>query len=202
MVIVNRYTKMYGWLNEAFRDNEFTIDEFRTVFPSPQPTKTAYDLIKLNYITRINKGKYKVTSPREFVKVIVNENKNQINVLDYANRIYAFSNDTAVRIWTEGYYWTNFTKGFKPIHLKVLKKDLGYWKKFFRDNDIEFALDNHRIMFGVMFILHPSETVLTECKDGNQVVPLEETISFCKENILVYEPALTYISDNYGPVIS
>ena len=47
MVIMNRYTKMYGWLNSAFGDSKFTIDDFNRNFPSSQPPKTIHDLIKL-----------------------------------------------------------------------------------------------------------------------------------------------------------
>ena len=55
MVIMNKYTKMYGWIYTAFGDEEFTIDDFRAVFPSPQHAKIIFDLVHSNYIKRNSK---------------------------------------------------------------------------------------------------------------------------------------------------
>ena len=198
MVIVNRYMKLYAWMNEAFGDREFTIDEFRIVFPSPQPAKTIYDLIKLNYVKRVRRGRYKVVTPSKFIRKIVEENLKQADILKKAKKKFAFCDDTAVRIWSNGYYWTNFTIGFKPVHLKILKKDLDYWKKFFKENDAEFYLNENKVMFGIMFILHPADKIEIVWKDKIPVVPLKEVINFCEKRTLAYEPVLKYLEKEYG----
>ena len=195
---MNRYTKMYGWLYSTFENNTFSIDDFRMNFPSSQPAKAVYDLIKLDFMKRVKRGKYKVVRPKEFIERIVRENLEKEDILERAERRYAFSDSTAVNIWSDGYYWTDFTKGFKPIHIKVLKKDLDYWNDFFKANDAEYVFDDeHRTLFGLTYIVHPVDRFDTELKDKAPVVSLEETIRFCKRNQFVYRPVLEYLDKKY-----
>lgn len=198
MVIMNKYTKMYGWLFEAFGHKEFTINEFKAIFPSPQHTKIIFDLIRSDYIRRISRGTYKVTPPNDFVRQIVLDNLEKEHILTDAKRKYAYSENDAVGIWTDGYYWTGFTRGFKPIHIRVLKKDLGYWLELFGKMDCEFALENEsKTMFGITYILHPKKELKIEKKDGIFVIPLKEVIEFCWKNELTFRPALEYLDKRY-----
>jgi len=199
MVIMNRYTKMYGWLYTTFENNTFTIDEFRMMFPSPQPTKIIHDLIKLDFMKRVKRGKYKVVQPKDFVKKIVKENLEKEDIVKKSEKKYGFTNSTAVNIWTDGYYWTDFTKGFKPIHINILKKDIIYWQEFFRQNDAEYVFEGeHKTLFGMTYVLHVKEKFTTENKDGDFVVPLKNIVEFCQKNIYLYRPALEYLDKKYN----
>ena len=199
MVIMNRYTKMYGWLYTTFENKIFTIDDFRMIFPSPQPAKIIHDLIKLDFMIRVKRGRYKVVQPKDFVKKIVKENLETGAVLKKSEKKYAFTNSTAVSIWTDGYYWTDFTKGFKPIHLNILKEDISYWEKFFRQNDAEYAFEGeNKTLFGLTYVLHPKEKINVENKDGDFVVPLKKIVEFCQQNIFLYRPALEYLDKKYN----
>ena len=189
---------MYGWLYNTFGNNTFTIDDFRMMFPSPQPTKIIHDLIKLDFMKREKRGKYKIVRPEEFVKKIVKENLEKGDVLQKSDKKYAYANSTAVNIWTEGYYWTDFTKGFKPVHIYILKKDVKYWKEFLSKHDVEYVVEGeHKTLFGLTYVLHPKETFTVDTKDGNAVVPLKEIITYCQNNILLYRPALEYLDKKY-----
>ena len=196
---MNRYTKLYGWLYTTFENKTFTIDDFRMIFPSPQPTKIIHDLIKLDFMKRVKRGKYKVVQPKDFVKKIVKENLEKDDVLKKSNKKYVFTDSTAVNIWTDGYYWTDFTKGFKPIHLNILKEDISYWEKFFRQNDAEYVFEReNKTLFGLTYILHPKKKITVKNKDGNFVVPLEKIVEFCQKNIYLYRPALEYLDKKYN----
>ncbi|KAA0005831.1 MAG: hypothetical protein FE039_01095 [Thermoplasmata archaeon] len=196
---MNRYTKMYGWLYTSFGNKTFTIDDFRMTFPSSQATKVIHDLIKLDFIKRIKRGGYKVVQPTDFVKKIVKENLGKEDILKNSNKKYAFTDSTAVSIWTDGYYWTDFTRGFKPIHIAVLKKDIKYWNDFFVKNDAEYVFEGeNKTLFGLTFILHPKTKITVENKDGNLVIPLKNIIEFCQKNIYLYRPALEYLDKKYS----
>ena len=198
MVIMNRYTKMYGWLYNTFGNTTFTIDDFRMNFPSPQPAKAVHDLIKLDFMKRVKRGKYQIIRPQEFVNRIIKENLEKDDILEHTERRYAFSDSTAVNIWTDGYYWTDFTRGFKPIHIYILKKDIKYWNEFFKQNDVEYVLeDENKTLFGLTYVLHPKEKFTAETKDDNMVVPLKEIVTFCQKNIYLYRPALEYLDKKY-----
>ncbi|RLF52294.1 MAG: hypothetical protein DRN24_03495 [Thermoplasmata archaeon] len=168
-------------------------------FPSSQATKVIHDLIKLDFIKRIKRGGYKVVQPTDFVKKIVKENLGKEDILKNSNKKYAFTDSTAVSIWTDGYYWTDFTRGFKPIHIAVLKKDIKYWNDFFVKNDAEYVFEGeNKTLFGLTFILHPKTKITVENKDGNLVIPLKNIIEFCQKNIYLYRPALEYLDKKYS----
>lgn len=189
---------MYGWLYNTFGNNTFTIDEFRMNFPSPQPTKSIHDLIRLDFVKRKKRGIYQIIKPEEFVKNIVNENVEKRTILQYAHKKYAYVDSTAVNIWTDGYYWTDFTRGFKPVHIVILKKDVKYWREFFIQHDVEYIFEGeHKTLFGLTYVVHPKEIFSVESKEGNAVVPLKEIIKYCQNNMLVYRPALEYLDKKY-----
>jgi hypothetical protein len=196
---MNRYTKMYGWLYNTFENKKFTIDDFRIIFPSPQPAKIIHDLIKLNFIKRVKRGKYQIMKPEDFVKRIVKTNLEKDTILEKSEKKYAYTNSTAVNIWTDGYYWTDFTKGFKPIHIHILKKDISYWNEFFKKHDVEYVVEGeNKMLFGLTYILHPKERFTFEIKEGNAVVPLREIVHYCQKNIYLYRPALEYLDKKYN----
>jgi hypothetical protein len=195
---MNKYLKMYGWIYEAFGTKDFTMNEFKAVFPSSQHPKVIYDLAKLNFIKRLKRGKYRVIEPDEFIHNIVEYNIKQENILNQAKRKYAFCNSDAVAIWSDGYYWTGYTRGFKPIHIKVLKKDLNYWIDFFETHGAEYVIVNeNKTLFGLTFILHLTNKLKIENKNGIFVIPLEEVLDFCRSNELTFRPALEYIDEHY-----
>ena len=196
---MNRYTRMYAWLYNTFGNATFTIDDFRMNFPSPQPAKVVHDLIRLDFMKRIKRGKYKIFRPQEFVNKIVKKNLEKNDILKKAERTYAFSDSSAVNLWTDGYYWTDFTKGFKPVHIKILKKDAEYWNDFFKRNDVEYVFENEdKTLFGLTYVVHPVERIKTKFKDGTPVIPLEETLKYCQEKKFTYRPAFEYLDKKYG----
>jgi hypothetical protein len=178
--------------------NQFTIDDFRMMFPSSQPTKTIHDLITLHFMRRIHRGTYQIIRPEDYVRDIVRQNVNHDGIVSQAEKPYAYCRSTAVTVWTDGYYWTDFTKGFKPIHIQVFSKDVSYWTDFFKRHDVEYIfVHEKKTMFGVTYIIHPHQSMIITIKDGDPVIALQETIQFCKENMLLYRPAMEYLDNKY-----
>jgi hypothetical protein len=196
---MNAYLKLYGWLWEVFGRNEFSLTEFGSVFPSPQAKKVIHDLISDGYVERLERGHYRVREPTALVTGIVKENLGKAAVLERAERRYAYCCNDAVGMWTDGYYHTGFTRGFKPVHLEVLEKDVDYWRGFLKKNDAEYVVEGgKKTLFGLTYVLHPVKRIRSENKDGAPVVPLNETVRFCRENELTYRPALEYLDGKYG----
>ena len=79
-----------------------------------------------------------------------------------------------------------------------MKKDLDHWNDFFKRNDVEYVFDDeHKTLFGLTYVVHPVDTMKTDSKDGAPVVPLKETVKFCKKNEFIYRPALEYLDKKY-----
>ncbi|MFQ5795923.1 MAG: hypothetical protein ACE5JP_12855 [Candidatus Bipolaricaulia bacterium] len=196
---MNQYTELYAWIRHSFNGTSFSIDDFRSVFPTSQAPKVVYDLIKQGYLQRVNRGIYRAVEPDQLIEIIVQRSSEHREVLKRAERKYAYCDSTAVTVWTDGYYWTGFTKGFKPIHIKVLKDDLPYWKKFFDKQRMRTALpDENKTLFGFVHILHPDEDFEVIDKKGTKVIPLDEVANFCLERESVYQPALEYLDEAYS----
>jgi hypothetical protein len=194
---MDKYTELYAWMWKSFGEEEFTIDTFRMVFPTSQAPKVIHDLAMKGYLSRVGRGSYRLTEPGDFVRNISGQEQDD-RVLEEAQKEYAFCESTAVAIWTEGYYWTGFTTGFRPVHVGVKEKDLGGWKTFFKRKRVRFAVEGEgRTLYGKVYVLHPRKSVRSEEKDGSRVVPLEEVVDYCLEREIAYEPALEYLDEKY-----
>jgi len=195
---MDKYTELYAWIWKTFHRQEFSIDQFRSTFPTSQAPKVIHDLVKKACLERTAGGMYKAIEPEEFIQGIA-ENEMDSVFLEKAGKDYAFSENSAVSIWTDGYYWTGFTRGFKPISLAVREKDLRNWKDFFMKKGVMYALEGERrTLYGQVYILHPRKQVKSVTKNNLRVIPLEEVVSFCLERELTYEPPLEYLDERYG----
>lgn len=200
IVIMNRYVKIYAWIYGVFGSHGFAIEEYRAVFPTGQAAKVLFDLVKLGYIVRLKRKTYKAICPEELIKKIAEGSQKAETILGQAGKKYAYCDNDAVKIWTEGYYWTGFTKGYKPIHARVLKSDKKYWEKFFGRDGVEFVFEDqlkNRTLFGVIYVLHLVKKLDAVIKDGVSVIPLAETVEFCRQHELAYSPALEYLNEKY-----
>jgi len=197
-VIMDKYTELYAWIWKAFGREEFSMDRFRSTFPSPQGPKIAHDLVKKGYLKRMRRGVYRVVEPSEFIASIAGAEVD-LNILKKSGKDYAFCDSAAVSIWTDGFYWTGFTRGFRPINVAIRKKDKGSWGRFFKKAGVKYAFEGEsKTLYGQVFVLHPRGYLTSVEKDELRVVPLKEVVDFCLEHELVYEPALEYLDERFG----
>src|SRR5207248_6503795 len=200
---MNRYLGLWCWVCEVFGDQAFTIDQFRAEFPSPDPAKVVHDLAKLNLITRLESGVYKAASPLDFSRMMVRQSMSKEKLLASATDPFAYSHDDAVRIWTDGYYWTGFTAGYKPVHIDIRSTDARRWEQFFRGNKAAYAFESDRkTLFGLVFIIHPVREIHSETRDGVPVIQLVRTMEYCIARRDVYEPAVLYLRRKFQAKLS
>ena len=196
---MNQCTELYAWIRFSFNDGRFSIDDFRAIFPTSQAPKVIHDLVKEGYLRRVERGVYRAVRPKSLIESIVHRSCETKDIVRESKRTYAYCDSTAVAIWTDGYYGASFTKGFKPLHIKVLKKDLSSWKRFFEERRVRYVLlDENRTLFGSVFILHPEENLQAAAKNGYKVVPLEEVVKFCLAHESIYHPALENLDKHYN----
>ena len=200
---MNKYMELWGWVCEVFGDQAFTIDQFRAEFPSPDPAKVVHDLVKLNLITRLQTGTYEPASPLDFSRMMVKQSMSKEKLLGSAPAPFAYSHDDAVRIWTDGYYWTGFTAGYKPVHIEIRSTDTRRWEQFFRNNKAAYAFESDRkTLFGLVFILHPVHELNSETRDGVPVISMARVMEYCLERKGGYEPAVSYLRRKFGAKLS
>jgi len=179
---------------------EFTVREFTSAFVSPHPNKVLHDMTKKGLLERSGWGKYKVNSSEEYLAKQINVSQ-AYDLLTQATMKYAFNGPDAVFFWTKGGYQVDRFFGFYPIHLKVRKNSLKKWKGFFSSKKQRFHVKDQPVrqtLFGLFYVLYPEVDFKPEEINGFNVIPLKETVDFCKRNIYSYEPALEMLDEMYG----
>ncbi len=178
---------------------EFTVKEFRKVFASPDTNKVLHDMAKKGFLENTGWGKYRVITPDILFKRRSNI-QDSYYLINEAKMKYAFTEKDAVFMWTKGGYQVGRFSGFYPIHIKVRKSDLKKWKSFFQQNGMMFHVSDKPLketFFSIFYVLHPEDNFSTKEIDKLMVIPLKETVEFCKKNIFNYEPALEMLNEMY-----
>jgi len=83
-----------------------------------------------------------------------------------------------------------------PYYVKILKKDLNYWKKFFNGYNIPNYV-NKGSTIGEYVILIPVKSLKFSEKNGVKVESLKDTLKLAKSN-KIYLYAYNYIRKKYG----
>ena len=116
-------------------------------------------------------------------------------IMRNATKIYAFTQLSAVEIWSDFAY---IQRGFEksPYFIKILRKDMKYWKEFFNSHEIPNYFHSG-MSIGEFVILIPVSSVSFEEKDGFKVDSLKDTRKYAKSND-IYSYASEYIENKYG----
>jgi len=190
MIYLELWRVLWRWRRE------FTAHEFISTFRPPAPYKMLHDMVKHGLLRKDGRGKYNVASPDE-----VAENKPGIEesyeVLKEANLKYALTDEDAVFLWTKGGYNVGRFFGRYPIHIDIRKEDVKSWMRFFERKGLKYAFKDKptkETWFGVFYCLHPNHHVKSFEIDGFSVLPLEDTVKFCRENIYTYNSALEMLT--------
>lgn len=197
---MQKYTKLYAWVRKVFGKKAFTLRDFTRAFWTNNERKVIYDLVERGCLIRVERGKYMTVDPEKWVSGMVDSerNKSGMEIIDESSRKYAFSDHTSLLIWTDGYYKAGTKQGFIPRQVKVRKKDLDYWKSFFRERKISWVLKKNKeskTLFGITYVLHPEKEFRTEEKNGLNVIPLKKAVEYAKR--LNLGPALEELDRKY-----
>lgn len=158
-----------------------------------------YDMVKKGMPEHLGYGRYGVKSVAEYVKVssVVNAG---YELLRTGELPYALTGADGVFVRTRGGYNADRFFGYYPIHLKVLKSDVAKWRSFFQKAGKKSFLAHTKpkeTLFGVFYVLYPKKRIETETIENLNLVPLRETIEFCKKHIYTCEPALKMLDEEY-----
>lgn len=187
----NKYDALYAWMCAAFGDEVFTVAVFRQTFPSPAPAKVLSDLRRLGCLESEGRGAYRVVPPERRLRNFVEREEEVFGLPSRSGLPYAYCDETAVTIWTDGGYWTGFTRGFRPLHLRVRRAQLGRWRAFFRSAGARVTVAGAReTLFGVLHVLHPASRVRSVDHGGVRVVPVEEAYAYAASRPYLFEPVL------------
>jgi len=150
-------------------------------------------LLRYGWISKRPSGKYSCTNPIDAIKGLMEFRVPKI--LLNSIKPYAFTKNSAIELWSD-YSYTLRGIEKSPYFIKVLEKDLKYWKKFFNKNEIPNYICSGSTI-GEYIILMPVKSLTFDEKDGLKVDTLKETMKCARSND-IYEYAAEYMRKKYG----
>ena len=150
-------------------------------------------LLRAGWVIKESRNSYKCVEPERAIKGLSEFKVPE--VIKEARKPYAFTNLSAIEIWSD-YAYVQRGMEKSPYFIKVLKKDLKYWKGFFNKRNIPNYI-NEGSTIGEYIILIPAKSIKIVDKDGLKVEPLKKTLKTARENEM-HSYAYIYMREKYG----
>lgn len=157
--------------------------------------KIFYKLLKSGWLVKESRYKYKCVEPENIIRGILDFKVPEI--IKQSKKPYAFTNLSAIEIWSD-YSYVQRGLEKSPYFIKVLQKDLKYWKDFINKNNIPYYI-NEGSTIGEYLILIPTTKIKFIEKYGLKVETLKETMRIAKKNNM-YLYAYNYMRNKYGAI--
>jgi hypothetical protein len=135
-------------------------------------------LLRTGWIKKHAKGTYSCSNPSDAIKGLLELRVPEI--MKEAEKPYSFTQLSAVEIWSD-FSYTQRGREKSPYFIKILRKDLKYWKQFFNIHEIPNYVGSGTTI-GEYAILIPVSKLSFEEKNGFKVDLLKETIHYAKSN--------------------
>ncbi len=154
-------------------------------------------LLKAGWIKKESREEYKCIEPNKVFNSLLEFKVPEI--IKNSKKPYAFTNLSAIEIWSDYSY---IQRGIEksPYFIKVLKKDLKYWKGFFNKYKIPNYI-NKGTTISEYIILIPVNKIESIDKEGLKVESLKETLKIAKNNEMYAYP-YNYIKEKYESAVN
>ena len=152
-------------------------------------------LVNNGWIKKVSSNSYKCVNPEVILRGLLEFKVPQI--MKEAKKNYAFTGLSAIEIWSD-YSYIQRGKEKSPYYIKILKKDLRYWKSFFNKNRIPNYVKTGSSI-GEFIILIPVDKLNSAEKDEMYVETLYETEKIAKANSFYAYP-YNYMKEKYGTI--
>lgn len=150
-------------------------------------------LLRSGWIKKASRDRYVCVSPEKAIKGLL-EFKVP-GIIKKSERPYAFTGLSAIEVWSDySYVQRGIEKS--PYFIKVLKRDLSYWRAFFSKYEIPFYINDGGTI-GEYVILKPVDNLGFTEKGGYKVVNLHEAMKLAEANE-TYSYPHDYMRRKYG----
>jgi len=174
---------------------EFTQSDLDWIVSQSMKKKIFSLLTNNGWIRKISYNSYKCISPELILKGLLEFKV--LLIMKEAKKPYAFTGLSAIEIWSD-YSYIQRGREKSPYYIKILRKDLKYWKNFFNNYRIPNYI-NAGSTIGEFIILVPVEKLSSVKKDEMYVETLKETEKIAKTNSFYAYP-YNYMKEKYGAI--
>jgi len=137
-------------------------------------------LLRAGWLEKVSRRGYRCVEPGRIFAGIAGFQVPEM--MREAARPYAFTGMSAIELWSDFSYVQRSMKK-SPYHLKVLRRDLPYWKEFFRSRSIPSFLRKGST-FGEHILLFPAKSIRSVERHGLRVEPYRSTLRMAERNRL------------------
>lgn len=171
----------------------FAQNELDWIVSQSMKKKIFATLLKSGWIRKKGRRAYMCEQPKNIMQGLTEFRVPSI--IREAARDYAFTGMSAIEIWSDYSY---IQRGIEhsPYYIKVLKKDVDYWKRLFRKHEIPVYVRRGSEV-GEFVILIPADNIKAVSKDNFSVEPLRNALKAAKENPM-YAYAYNYMRKKHG----
>jgi len=174
-------------LNESFKQKELDW-----IVGQSMKKKIFSLLLRSGWVKKQSDNTYVCINPEIIIKSLLEFKVPQI--IKEAERNYSFTNLSAIEIWSD-FSYVQRGKEKSPYFIKVLKKDLKYWKNLFNRNNIPNYVNEGSTIGEYIILISVKKLKFVE-KEGFKVESLKETIKLAKSNE-IYNYAYNYMRTKY-----
>ena len=174
-------------------NEEFRQSELDWIVGQSMKKKIFSLLLKTGWIKKHSANTYICLKPEKIISSLLDFRISEI--IKKAERDYEFTNLSAIEIWSD-YSYVQRGLEKSPYFIKILKKDLNYWKKFFNKYNMPNYV-NEGSTIGEYVILIPVDKLKFVEKGGFKVESLKKTIKLAKSND-IYLYAYNYLRSKYA----
>ncbi len=166
-------------LKEAFKQSELDW-----IVGSSMKKKIFSALLNAGWIKKISRQEYKCVSPDSIFNQLLEFKVTEL--IKKSNKPYAFTGLSAIEIWSN-YSYVQRGQERSPYFMKILRKDIKYWKNFLNENNIPNYI-NKGSTIGEFIILEPVNKLSFVDKDELKVEPLKITMKSAQKNEMFAYP--------------
>ena len=174
---------------------EFTQSDLDWIVGQSMRKKIFALLVKAAWIKKVSRNTYKCSNPEQILTGLLEFKVPEI--IRESKKPYAFTGLSAVEVWSD-YSYIQRGREKSPYYIKVLKKDLAYWRSFFNRYRIPNYIKKGSTI-GEFIILIPVDILISTDKDGIKVETLKETTKIAKNNSFYAYP-YNYMKKKYGTI--
>lgn len=172
---------------------QFRQSELDWIVSSSMKKKIFALLLRSGWIKKHANGTYSCINPSDAIKGLLEFRVPEI--MKEAEKKYSFTQLSAVEIWSDfSYVQRGMEKS--PYFIKILRKNLRYWKEFFNMHEIPNYIGSGATI-GEYVILIPVSKLSFKEKSGFKVDSFKETMDYAKSND-VFAYASEYMKNKYG----
>ncbi|OIO21294.1 hypothetical protein COV61_01710 [Candidatus Micrarchaeota archaeon CG11_big_fil_rev_8_21_14_0_20_47_5] len=173
----------------------FSQSELDFAVSQPMKKKIFSLLLRAGWIKKYTKNSYLCQKPNEIFLHLLDFKVPSI--MREAKKPYCFCGLSAVEIWSD-YAYIQRGRERSPYFIKVLRKDLGFWKEFFNLHGMP-NYEGRGTSIGEFVILIPVKRINGVEKEGLWVEPLKETMKQAGKNEM-FSYAYDYMGKKYGKI--